>query len=70
MEYQVPDLCVMSITPDEKTGKVWLHMPSKWDSTPQPAMLVSQKVIDYVMNGKYQVPMCPAGWPNSPTETE
>ena len=70
MDYQVPELCVMSITPDEETGKVWLDMPSVWDSTPQPAMLVSQKVIDYVMNGKYQVPMCPAGWPNPPTETE
>ena len=70
MDYEMPDLCVRSITPDEETGKVWLDMPSKWDSTPQPAMLVSQKVIDYVMNGKYQVPMCPAGWPNPPTETE
>ena len=70
MEYQIPDLCVMSIRPDEETGKVLLDMPSKWDPSPQPAMLVSQKVIDYVMNGKYQVPMCPAGWPNSPTETE
>jgi len=70
MDYEMPDLCVRSITPAEEVGKVWLDMPSKWDSTPQPAMLVSQKVIDYVMNGKYQVPMCPAGWPNPPTETE
>merc|ERR1711871_1344454 len=49
MEYQVPDLCVMSITPDEKTGKVLLDMPSKWDTSPQPPVLVTQKTIDYVM---------------------
>ena len=70
MDYQAPDLCVMSITPAEEAGKVWLDMPSKYDSEPQKPMLVSQHVVDYVMNGKYQVPMCPAGWPNPPTETE
>ena len=70
MDYQIPDLCVRSITPDEETGKMWLDMPSKYDSTPQKPMLVSQEVIDYVMNGKYQVPMCPPGWPNPLTETE
>ena len=70
MDYEMPDLCVRSITPDEETGKVWLDMPSKWDSTPQKPMLVTQEVIDYVMNGKHQVPMCPVGWPNPPTETE
>ena len=70
MDYQAPDLCVMSITPAEEAGKVWLDMPSKYDSEPQKPMLVSQSVVDYVMNGKYQVPMCPAGWPNSPSETE
>ena len=70
MEYQVPDLCVMSITPDEETGKVWLDMPSKWDPSPQPSMLVTQKTIDYIMKDPYSVPMCPTGWPNPPSETE
>ena len=70
MDYEMPDLCVRSITPDEETGKVWLDMPSKYDSEPQSAMLVSQDAVDYIINGKYQVPMCPAGWPNPPTETE
>ena len=70
MEYQVPDLCVMSITPDEETGKVWLHMPSKWDPTPQKPVLVTQKTIDYVMKYPYSVPMCPSGWPNPPSEIE
>jgi len=70
MDYEMPDLCVRSITPAEEVGKVWLDMPSVHDSTPQKPMLVTQDSIDYVMNGKYQVPMCPAGWPNLPTETE
>ena len=70
MDYEMPDLCVRSITPAEEAGKVWLDMPSKYDSEPQKPMLVSQDAIDYIMNGKYQVPMCPAGWPNPPTETE
>ena len=70
MEYQAPDLCVMSITPDEETGKLWLDMPSKWDPSPQPPVLVTQKTIDYVMKDPYSVSMCPSGWPNPPTETE
>jgi len=70
MDYEMPDLCVRSITPAEEEGKVWLDMPSKYDSEPQSAMLVSQDAVDYIMNGKCQVPMCPAGWPNPPTETE
>ena len=57
MDYQIPDLCVRSITPDEETGKVWLDMPSKWDSTPQKPVLVTQKTIDYVMKDPYSVPM-------------
>ena len=70
MEYQVPELCVMSITPDEKSGKLWLDMPSIYDRTPQKPMLVRQDVIDYIMKEHHNVPMCPSGWPNPPTETE
>ena len=57
----------MSITPDEETGKVLLDMPSKWDPSPQPSVLVTQKTIDYVMKDPYSVPMCPPGWPNPPS---
>ena len=70
MDYQVPDLCVMSITPDEETGKVWLEMPSVYDTNPQPPVLVTQKTIDYVMKDPYNIPMCPLGWPNPPTLDE
>jgi len=70
MDYQIPDLCVMSITPDEETGKVWLDMPSVWDPSPQPPALVTQKTIDYVTKDPYSVPMCPPGWPNPPTVDE
>ena len=70
MDYEMPDLCVRSITPAEEAGKVWLDMPSKWDPTPQKPVLVTQKTIDYVMKDPYSVPMCPAGWPNPPSETE
>ena len=60
----------MSITPDEKSGKLWLDMPSIYDRTPQKPMLVRQDVIDYIMKDHHNVPMCPSGWPNPPTETE
>ena len=70
MDYQIPDLCVMSITPDEETGKVWLDMPSVWDPSPQPPMLVTQKTIDFIMKDQYSVPMCPPGWPNPPIINE
>ncbi len=70
MEYQIPDLCVMSITPDKESGKLWLDMPSIYDHTPQKPMLVSQDVIDYIMKDHYNIPMCPPSWPNPPTETE
>ena len=70
MDYQVPDLCVMSITSDEETGKVWLEMPSVYDTNPQPPVLVTQKTIDYVMKDPYSIPMCPPGWPNPPTLDE
>tara|TARA_B100001057_G_scaffold87974_1_gene83991 strand:- start:2337 stop:2555 length:219 start_codon:yes stop_codon:yes gene_type:complete len=70
MDYQVPDLCVMTITPDEETGKVWLDMPSVWDPSPQPPVLVTQKTIDFVMKDRFTVPMCPPGWPNPPTVDE
>ena len=70
MDYQIPDLCVMSITPDEETGKVWLDMPSVWDPSPQSPVLVTQKTIDFIMRDHYSVPMCPPGWPNPPTVDE
>ena len=70
MDYQIPDLCVMTITPDEETGKVWLDMPSVWDPSPQPPVLVTQKTIDFVMKDRFTVPMCPPGWPNPPTVDE
>lgn len=70
MEYQVPDLCVRSIAPDEASGKFWLDMPSKFDIEPQPPMLVDQYTIDYVRKSPYSIPMCPPGWPNPPTEPE
>ena len=70
MDYQVPDICVMSITPDEETGKLWLVLPSVYDTSPQPPVLVTQKTIDYVMKDPYSIPMCPPGWPNPPTLDE
>ena len=70
MEYQVPELCVMSITPDGESGKLWLDMPSIYDRTPQKPTLVSQKTIDYIMKDHYSVPMCPPGWPNPLIENE
>ena len=70
MDYQIPDLCVMSITPDEETGKLWLDMPSVWDPSPQLPMLVTQKTIDFIMKNPFTVPMCPPGWPNPPTVDE
>ena len=67
MDYQIPDLCVMSITEvPGKPGRVILDMPSRWDPSPQPPAEVPMSTIEFIMETPYQVPMCPPGWPNSP----
>ncbi len=66
MDYELPTLCVRSVTPSQTDGKFLLDMPSLW--TDDGPVEVSQKVVDYVMVDPYQVPMCPPGYPNPPNE--
>jgi len=64
MDYTPPALCIRSITPSDTTGKVILDMPSIWRESN--SMEVSKEVVDFIIE-KYEVPMCPTGWPNPPT---
>ena len=65
MDYQPPQLCIVSITEEEQVGMFVLDMQSIW--RPSPTYTVSQETIDYVVE---RVVMCPPGWPNPPTNEE
>jgi len=68
MDYTPPTLCIRSITEAETPGRFLLDMPSLWR---EPGNLeVDQYTIDYVTSGKYEVPMCPPGYPNPPETPE
>ena len=70
MDYDSIDLCIRSITPSETNPeRVVMDMPSRYDPSPQKPLEVSQKVVDFIQE-RYNVVMCPPGWPTPPTITE
>lgn len=66
MDYQPPELCVMSVTEAEEPGKFLLDLASIYDTSNQVPLLVDEATLTFVMEEPYQVPMCPPGWPNVP----
>lgn len=68
MDYDSIDLCIRSITPSETNPEVVvLDMPSRYDPSPQKPVEVSLTVVDFIQE-RYNVVMCPPGWPTPPTE--
>ena len=65
MDYTPPTLCIRSIVEAETPGMFLLDMPSLW--TDDGPLEVSQKAVDAVTD-RYNVPMCPPGYPNPPTK--
>ena len=65
MDYTPPTLCIRSVVEAETPGMFLLDMPSLW--TDDGALEVSQQAVDTVRD-RYNVPMCPPGYPNPPTK--
>ena len=67
MDYQPPQLCIVSITEAGEVGMFVLDMQSIWRPHQEPAYTVDEETIDYIVE---RVVMCPPGWPNPPTNPE
>jgi hypothetical protein len=60
----LPFWCIRSITEAETPGKFLVDMPSlRSDDGP---LEVDEKTINSITSGKWEVAMCPPGWPNPP----
>ena len=63
MDYQPPDLCIMSLV-EYKPGYYQIHMPSVYDPPGEPAQWEIDKTSLDNIREYYNVPMCPPGWPS------
>lgn len=69
MDYQQPPtLCIRSAEPSATPGYVILDMPSLW--TDDGIKVVQTEAYEFITGGRYDVPVCPPGYPNPPEFTE
>ena len=65
MDYHPIHLCIRSIIETEVPGRYLVDMPTVWWPDARP-LNVDMETIDIVMGDRWDVPMCPPGWPDPP----
>ena len=67
VDYEPPTLCIRSLV-EYKPGYYHIDMPSVYDISLEPYILeIDQDTLDSILI-RWEVPMCPPGWPDPPVE--